>query len=165
MDNFDLKKYLVENKVTTNSRMLNEAEQNSVAVDSSDIAKIQQSSDVQKLAAAVAKDPKAMAKLDQIMQKAGVTLEESEGVDIDSSDVKKIASVISSHLNEEAPVSPGERMMAGFFGGAVAMFIPGALETVNHTLGLATYNPAGGIAAMVAGTLLAAVYSLIKGEK
>ena len=27
MDNFDLKKYLVENKVTTNSRMLNEEEQ------------------------------------------------------------------------------------------------------------------------------------------
>jgi hypothetical protein len=26
MDNFDLKKYLVENKVTTNSRMLTEAE-------------------------------------------------------------------------------------------------------------------------------------------
>jgi hypothetical protein len=24
MDNFDLKKYLVENKITTNSRMLNE---------------------------------------------------------------------------------------------------------------------------------------------
>ena len=165
MDNFDLKKYLVENKVTTNSKMLGEAEQNSVAVDSSDIAKIQQSSDVQKLAAAVAKDPKAMAKLDQIMQKAGVTLEESEGVDIDSNDVKKIASVISSHLNEEAPVTSGERMMAGFFGGLGSMFIPGALETVNHTLGLAAYNPAGGIAAMVAGTLLAAVYSLIKSEK
>ena len=26
MDNFDLKKYLVENKVTTNSQMINEAE-------------------------------------------------------------------------------------------------------------------------------------------
>jgi hypothetical protein len=26
MDNFDLKKYLVENKVTTNSQMMNEAE-------------------------------------------------------------------------------------------------------------------------------------------
>ena len=26
MDNFDLKKYLVENKVTTNSKMLNETE-------------------------------------------------------------------------------------------------------------------------------------------
>ena len=33
MDNFDLKKYLVENKVTTNSKMLNEAVESKVLFD------------------------------------------------------------------------------------------------------------------------------------
>jgi hypothetical protein len=161
-NNFDLKKFLIENKLTPSSQNLKE--ENSPTVDSNDLEKIKQSSEVRKLAAAVAKDSKAVAKLDQLMAKAGVSLNEDNGVDIDSSDIQKIASLIAPSLKEEK-IGGGDRMMAGFWGGAGAMFIPGALEAVNSVLGMAPYNPAGGIAAMAAGTLLAAIYNLIKGDK
>ena len=40
MDNFDLKKYLVENKVTTNSRMLNEDMEESIKAEIAAAAEI-----------------------------------------------------------------------------------------------------------------------------
>ena len=40
MDNFDLKKYLVENKVTTNSRMLNEDMEKSIKAEIAAAAEI-----------------------------------------------------------------------------------------------------------------------------
>ena len=87
------------NKVNENST--NEAEEESIpTINSSDILKIQQSPEVKKLAAAILKDPKSIDKLNQIMKKAGVTLQEVEGVNIDANDIKNIAAVIAPSLNE-----------------------------------------------------------------
>jgi hypothetical protein len=146
---------------------LNEAEEESIpTINSSDILKIQQSPEVKKLAAAISKDPKSIDKLNQIMKKAGVTLQEVEGVNIDAEDIKNIAAVIAPSLNEyEERAGAGDIVSAGFWLGAGATLIPGALEAVNNVLTLAPYNPAGGIAAMVAGALLGAVYALITGAE
>jgi hypothetical protein len=153
------------NKVDEN--LTNEAEEESIpTINSSDILKIQQSPEVKKLAAAISKDPKSIDKLNQIMKKAGVTLQEVEGVNIDAEDIKNIAAVIAPSLNEyEERAGAGDIVSAGFWLGAGATLIPGALEAVNNVLTLAPYNPAGGIAAMVAGALLGAVYALITGAE
>ena len=153
------------NKVNENST--NEAEEESIpTINSSDILKIQQSPEVKKLAAAILKDPKSIDKLNQIMKKAGVTLQEVEGVNIDANDIKNIAAVIAPSLNEyEERAGGGDYVAGGFWLGAGATLIPGALEAVNNVLTLAPYNPAGGVAAMVAGALLGAVFALISGAE
>jgi len=68
MDNFDLKKYLVENKVTRNSQMLNEAEATSVD-------KVLDNPKVQKAGEDLAKNPAKLKKALDQAKAAGVDIE------------------------------------------------------------------------------------------
>ena len=94
MDNFDLKKYLVENKVTTNSKMLTEAEEISPeqAVNQAMkvLPKLEKSTEFDKLASQVVQDPELMQQLEKALSQAGISM--NENIDqLDTGDLKALA--------------------------------------------------------------------------
>ena len=157
MENFDLRKYLAENRLVK--------EEDKTSISSAEFEKLVNSPEIAKVADAIAKDPKAVANLEKLMQKSGA-LNEGEG-EVDASDIKNIAKALDS-LNEEEEVGGGNVIFAGMFGTPVLAAITGALPYVTDILGMdpgAYSDMASGGALMVAGALAAAAYAKLKGLK
>ena len=154
MENFDLRKYLAENRLVK--------EEGKTSISSAEFERIKNSPEIEKLAAAVAKDPKAVANIEKVIQKSGA-LNEMAG-DIEANDISKIAQAIDT-LNEEEEVGGGAPILIGLMGTATALLTTDALEMVNNLLNLPAASVIGGVAAMAAGAVLGAVYSKIKGLK
>ena len=131
------------------------------SISSAEFERIKNSPEIEKLAAAVAKDPKAVANIEKVIQKSGA-LNEMAG-DIEATDISKIAQAIDT-LNEEE-VGGGAPILIGFMGTGVALLATDALEMVNNLLNLPAASVVGGLAAVAAGAVLGAVYSKIKGLK
>ena len=135
------------------------------SVSNVEFEKLVNSPEIAKVADAIAKDPKAVANLEKLMQKSGA-LNEGEG-EVDASDIKNIAKALDS-LNEEEEVGGGNVIFAGMFGTPILAAITGAIPYVNSILGMdqgAYSNLASGGALMVAGALAAAAYVKLKGLK
>ena len=145
MDNFDLKKYLVENKVTTNSRMI-EVEMGMVPADvtgkdsydgalpagaKEDFPKLDMSAitsmvtsklPIDKIAARIKNDPKALDALNKLADMYGL----NRMNELDSSDMKSIemaARKFASTVKEEESRNATAGMT--IFGGPLLMIIPG----------------------------------------
>jgi hypothetical protein len=145
MDNFDLKKYLVENKVTTNSRML-EVEMGMVPADvtgkdsydgalpagvKEELPKLDMSAiasmvssklPIGKIAAKIKNDPKALDALNKLADMYGL----NRMNELDSSDMKSIeiaATQFASTVKEERSANATVAMTV--FGGPLLMTIPG----------------------------------------
>ena len=153
MENFDLRKYLAENRLVK--------EEGKTSISSAEFERIKNSPEIEKLAAAVAKDPKAVANIEKVIQKSGA-LNEMAG-DIEANDISKIAQVIDT-LNEEE-VGGGTPMLIGLLGAGTTLLATDALEMINNLLNLPASSVVGGVAALAAGAVLGAVYSKIKGLK
>jgi len=99
MNNFNLKKFLVENKLTSNSKTLAKENQEispeaAAAGAVKAIDKLKNDPAINKAADAIAKDPKALEQLKSVLAKAGInTTELSEN--IDSNLVQKLALVMA----------------------------------------------------------------------
>ena len=130
-DNFDLRKYLVENKVTTNSRMLNENESNPSPEEAAKIAtklapKLENDPKIQKVADAIASDPKAKAEL---MKLIGMN------ENVDTNLVKNLATKFAekaSHMqiNEEGGFDFGGAFWSGLLGGGTLAYKLAAMGDV-----------------------------------
>lgn len=174
MDNFDLKKYLVENKATTNSRILSEAEevtpQKAVAVAKKVADKVDDTPKFDKVVDAIAKDPKAQAELMKLMG-----LNEGEGLTED------IVDKLALHFAKKAEQNP-EKLDEGFDmggafwtglvgGGVLAGKLASLGDVITPHMQQMGYSPSH-IGAMLAGSIggaiLAivgkAVYDKVKGE-
>jgi len=129
MDNFDLKKYLVENKVTANSRILTEAEEISPEQAAKEAIKavpqLEKSSGLDQLADKVAKDPKMVQQLEKALSQAGISMNENIGL-LDTGDLKNLTLSLAKKadaMNEGISNNPnrddisGGITMAAFFGG------------------------------------------------
>jgi len=180
MDNFDLRKYLVENKVTTNSRMLNEAEEISPeqAVNQAMkvLPKLEKSSEFDKLASEVAQDPKLIQQLEKALSQAGASM--NENIDqLDTSDLKSMALNLAKkgeQINEYESSSDssnvritklgqkqddGTAVGAGFLafaaGGTLAANFSAAIAAAVPVLGTLFAGPA--VAGAIAGVALYAL--------
>ena len=152
MENFDLKKYLAENRLMK--------EESKPSISSAEFERIKNSPEIEKLAAAVAKDPKAVANIEKVIQKSGA-LNEMAG-DIEANDISKIAQAIDT-LNEEEEVGGGNVILTGLLGAPLALYATDSLEMVNNLLNLSPSSVIGPITAMAVGAVLGAVYAKIKG--
>jgi len=140
---------------------IKEAEE--VSISDSDMEKIKNLPAVKQMAAKVAKNPKAMKDLEDIITKAGISLEEAMG-EIGGADAEKIAKAIAPMLKEDdQEIGGGDAILGGGSLGALTAFIPGALSAVNSVLGLAAFSIGGGVALVAVGALLGAVYAIVKG--
>jgi hypothetical protein len=163
MDNFDLKKYLVENKVTTNSQMLTEAEEISPeqAVNQAMkvLPKLEKSSEFDKLASKVAQDPELMQQLEKALSQAGISMNENIG-ELGSGDLKTLALNLAKkgmQMNEEE--DDGTAVGAGFLafaaGGTLAANFSAAIAAAVPVLGTLFAGPA--VAGAIAGVALYAL--------
>ena len=174
MDNFDLRKYLVENKVTTNSRMLNEAEevtsQQAVAVAKKVADKVDDMPEFDKVVDAIAKDPKAQAELMKLMG-----LNEGEGLTED------IVDKLALQFAKKAEQNP-EKLDEGFDfqgalwtgllgGGVLAKYLASMGDVITPHMQQMGYSPshigavlAGSIGGAILAVIGKAVYDKVKGE-
>jgi len=174
MDNFDLKKYLVENKVTRNSKMLTEAEeitpQKAVAVAKKVADKVDDLPKFDKVVDAIAKDPKAQAELMKLMG-----LNEGEGLTEDIVDklalqFAKKAEQNPEKLNEEFDY--GGAFWTGLLGGGVlAKYLASMGDVITphmQQMGYAPSHMGATMAGAIGGAILAvigkAIYDKVKGE-
>ena len=166
MDNFDLKKYLVENKATTNSRMLSEAEEVSpeqAAKTAMKYApKLEKSPAMDKLADKIANDPKMMQQLEKALLNAGIPMNENQDVsdlNLNQADLQKltlnlakkaekVSEGMSSDLDQD-DTSAGLGMLAFVGGGTIAANFSSAIAAAIPALGTAFAGPA--IAGALAG--------------
>jgi hypothetical protein len=122
MDNFDLKKYLVENKVTTNSQMLDEAASDSVdkALDNAKVkaAGEELAADPAKLQQAL-KQAKEMGVDLQALKQAAQAFASGKSVDAIVSD--EVDALKSTLTEEESATSFGAKA-GGAIGGMVGLF-------------------------------------------
>ncbi len=122
MDNFDLKKYLVENKVTTNSQMLDEATSDSVdkALDNAKVkaAGEELASDPVKLKQAL-KQAKEMGVDLQALKQAAQAFAAGKSVDTIVSD--EVDALKSTLTEEESATSFGAKA-GGVIGGVIGLF-------------------------------------------
>ena len=186
MDNFDLKKYLVENKATTNSRMLSEAEEVSpeqAAKTAMKYApKLEKSPAMDKLADKIANDPKMMQQLEKALLNAGIPMNENQDVsdlNLDQADLQKLtlnlakkAEKVSESLKEEIPGDDdvsgelGLGMLAFVGGGTIAANFSAAIAAAIPALGTAFAGPAvaGALAGVGLFLLARKVYSNVTGK-
>ena len=174
MDNFDLKKYLVENKATRNSKMLTEAEeitaQKAVAVAKKVADKVDDLPKFDKVVDAIAKDPKAQAELMKLMG-----LNEGEGLTEDIVDklalqFAKKADQNPEKLNEE--FNYGGAFWTGLLGGGVlAKYLASMGDVITPHMQMMGYSPshigammAGSIGGAILAVIGKAVYDKVKGE-
>jgi outer membrane lipoprotein SlyB len=122
MDNFDLKKYLVENKVTTNSRLLNEAASDSVdkALDNATVkaAGEKLAADPAKLQQAL-KQAKEMGVDVQALKQAAQAFAAGKSVDAIVGDE---VDTLKSTLHEEESATSFGAKAGGVIGGVVGLF-------------------------------------------
>ena len=126
MDNFDLKKYLVENKVTTNSKMLNEEAAGmspaQLAVKLED--KLEDLPIMKQIADKIANDPELMQQYQAGMEKLGVAMKESMS-DPTPQEIAKVTSIFMNKLTEgqDATAEAAMGMLGTFVGGTIAHMI------------------------------------------
>lgn len=173
MENFNLKKFLVENKLTTNSKLLKEeagemTPQQATTAATKVIGKIENNPAIDKVAAKIEQDPKALEQLKDILTKAGINPNElSENVD--SGMIGKLALAMaqkSENLEEE---NVGGGFWIGLIGGGVLANYLAGLNDVVHSAQeviLGASNPShmaatlgGAIAGAVLGVIAAKIFS------
>lgn len=143
---FNLKKFLVENKLTNNSRLLeNEGAsptpEAAAAIVTKAVNKLENDPAIQKAAQAIAKDPKALEQLKNVLTSSGINPAElSEN--IDSNIVHKLALRMAKkseelsetgNIQEEEGADYGGAFWAGLIGGGVLGNILGSMGDVAHT--------------------------------
>jgi len=165
MDNFDLRKYLVENKVTTNSRMLNEVEevtpQQAVAVAKKVADKVDNTPEFGKVVDAIVKDPKAQAELMKLMG-----LNEGEGVTEDlitnlALQFGEKAKQNPEQLDEDGGFDYGGAFWTGLLGGGVlARYLASMGDVITPHMKMMGHSPSH-IGAMMAGSIGGAILAVI----
>jgi len=135
---FDLKKFLVENKLTSNSKLLNEAvleisPEEAAAQATKAAGKLENDPAIIKAAHAITKDPKALEQLKNVLTGVGINPTElSEN--LDSTLVQKLALAMAKKSQE---ISEGEDyggpLFLGLVGGGVLGNILGSMGDVVHT--------------------------------
>jgi hypothetical protein len=163
MDNFDLKKYLVENKATTNSRMLSEAEevtpQKAVAVAKKVADKVDDTPKFDKVVDAIAKDPKAQAELMKLMG-----LNEGEGLTEDIVDKLALQFAKKAEQNPEKldeGFDYGGAFWTGLLGGGVlARYLASMGDVITPHMQQMGYSPSH-IGAMLAGSIGGAILAMV----
>ena len=180
MDNFDLKKFLVENKLTTNSRIL-EVKEEQVGITPAHIEKLSKDPKIQKFAQElVDKYPQTAEKVVNFVQnKLGINLSKSvnESTGITQSDIDNALqklSILSQTEDNSPPENPKDlteikahlKNLAWVkeLGGYVAIFLAGIVGAIPSILGLnAGYQTAGVMAtAMI---VIIALGHAIKGRE
>jgi hypothetical protein len=165
MDNFNLKKYLVENKATTNSRMLTEAEevspQQAVAVARKVADKVEGTSNFERTVDAIANDSKAKEELMKLMG-----LNEGEGVTEDL--ITKLALQFGEkakqnpeQLDEDGGFDYGGAFWTGLLGGGVlARYLASMGDVITPHMKMMGHSPSH-IGAMMAGSIGGAILAVI----
>jgi hypothetical protein len=171
MDNFDLKKFLVENKLTQNSKILNE-EQEQVGITPAHIEKLAEHPKIQNFAQElVNKYPQTAEKIVNFVQNTlGVNLSKSvnESIGITQSDINNalkklpvLSETEDNSLPEDSKNSTGikarlEKLawIKGL-GGYVAIFLAGIVGFIPSILGLNAGYQTMGFAAMAMITVVA----------
>ena len=162
MDNFDLKKYLVENKVTRNSQLLKEEEENpqkAIQVAKKVVDKVDDSPKFDKVVDAIAKDPKAQAELMKLMG-----LNEGEGITED------IVDKLALQFGKKAAQNP-QKLDEGFDfqgafwsglvgGGVLAKYLASMGDVITPHMQQMGYSPSH-IGAMVAGSVGGALLAVL----
>jgi len=140
---FNLKKFLVENKLTNNSRLL-EAEaaastpEEAAKLVASKIDKLANSPVIKAVAEKVKENPAAMKELQGILSKFGISLNENVGV-ITPQDAYRVAKAFAQQAEKEAGEGLNEEGAAGalgvlgFFGGGILGRIIGSMGDVVYT--------------------------------
>ena len=179
MDNFNLKKYLVENKVTRNSQLLNEEEvspQQAASKAIKAVPKLEKSPQMDKLADKIANDPKMLQQLEKALAKGGVMMNENTG-ELDSGDLKTLALNFSKKgekMNEgissdpdQDDTSAGLGMLAFAGGGTLAANFSGAIAAAIPAVGSAFAGPAllGALAGVALFVLARKVYLKMNPDK
>jgi len=170
MDNFDLRKYLVENKATTNSRMLNEEEGNPSPEEAAKMAtkiapELEKNPKIQKVADAIANDPKAKAELMKL-----VGMNESANTNMIQNLALKFAEKASETSMNEG-TGYGAPFWSGLVGGSILATKLAAMgDVITPHMEMMGHSPSHIGAAMVgaiAGAIVAcvgkAVYDKSKG--
>jgi len=177
---FDLKKFLVENKLTSNSKILAEENQEispeAAAAGAVQAArKLENDPAITKAADAIAKDPKALEQLKSVLAKAGInTTELSENVD--SNLVQKLALVMAKKSQEiaERLTEPdfSASPIIGLIGGGILGNIIGSMGDAVYTaqeIIMGAPNPShtpeiviGAIVGMILAVIAQKVYNKIE---
>jgi hypothetical protein len=168
MENFDLKKFLVENKLTTNSRILEETDKGS-KVTPSDIQKLAQDPKIEALAnKLVTNYPKTAEKvLDFVQSKLGInidtavneSLESLTQNDLNTAIAKGVAMAGESESEIVAEISDDQFEWLVSLGGVVVAGI------TNLVIALTTANPimaSIGLAAAAVACLVALAVAIAK---
>ncbi|QQO91858.1 hypothetical protein immuto35A_178 [Flavobacterium phage vB_FspM_immuto_3-5A] len=178
---FDLKKFLVENKLTNNSRLLEvegaaptPEEAAKLVANSAD--KLINSSAIKAVAEKVKENPQAMKELQGILSKFNINLNENTGT-INPQDVYKVAKAFAQQAEKEAGEGLNEEGAAGalgvlgFFGGGILGNIIGSMGDVVYTaqeIILGAPNPSHMtetmIGAVVGAIVLAIAGAVLDGE-
>jgi hypothetical protein len=179
---FDLKKFLVENKLTNNSR-LSEAEGQKETLTPSDIQKLAQDPKIQAFAEKLrTKYPESAKKLvDFVKNKLGVDVGNFVNesiVNISQSDLDKAVQKVSMMSDKSEDGTLSEDALTGLgwlgaLGGVIATFTTNAVPYVNGLLGLAPANPLGGLATVVgsaiglpvAAILIVVAFAVVTGNR
>ena len=171
MDNFDLKKYLVENKVTRNSKLLKEEEENpqkAVQIAKKVADKVDDSPEFDKVVDAIAKDPKAQAELMKLMG-----LNEGEGITEDIIDKLALQFADKAAQNPQK-LDEGFDFQGAFWtgllgGGALAKYLASMGDVITPHMQQMGYSPShmgATIAGAIGGAILAvvgkAIYDKVK---
>jgi len=126
MNDFNLKKFLVENKLTNNSRLLEQeaapvTPEEAAKIVANNADKIANNPEVLDAAEKIKKDPKAMKELQGMLSKFNISLNENTGT-INPQDVYKLAKAFAQRAEKEAGEGLDEGRdtslaIVGFFGG------------------------------------------------
>jgi hypothetical protein len=180
MDNFDLKKFLVENKLTVNSRLLEEAStqptpEQAATLAAKAVGSLENDPAINKAADAIVNNPKALEQLKSVLGKAGInTTELSENVD--SNLVQKLALVMAKKSQEiaERLTEPdfSASPIIGLIGGGILGNIIGSMGDVVYTakeIIMGAPNPShtpeiviGAIVGMILAVIAQKVYNKIE---
>jgi hypothetical protein len=165
-DNFDLKKFLVENRLTPSAQKLKENTSKNIspekAVDYAMklVPKFEKSPEFDKLATQIAQDPKLMQQLEKALSQGGAQMNENVG-ELDNNDLETLALNLAKkgdHKMNEAE-DDGTAVGAGFLafatGGTLAANFSAAIAAAVPVLGTLFAGPA--VAGAIAG---AALYAL-----
>ena len=174
---FDLKKFLVENKLTNNSRLLeNEGAaptpEEAAKLVANNADKIANSPEVKAAAEKIKKDPEAMKELQGILSKFNISLNENTGT-VNPQDVYKIAKAFAQQAEKEAEQDLNEEGAAGalgflgFFGGGTLAHYLFRVATPDFVGGLVSYSSAMTetvIGAVVGAIVLGIAGAILDGE-
>ena len=171
MDNFNLKKFLVENKLTNNSRLLEQeavqpTPEEAAKIVANNTDKIVNSPEVKAAAEKIKKDPKAMKELEGILSKFNISLNENTDT-VNPQDVYKLAKAFAQEAEKEAEEGLNEEGAAGslgflgFFGGGTLAHYLYSVATPDFVGGLVSHSSA--MTETMIGAVIGAVVLAIAG--